>query len=124
MSEPYDLRLRELAVRAAESAGVPIRGGVYAGLLGPSFETAAEVRMLRVLGADVVGMSTVPEVIACRARGLRCLAFSVVTNKGTGLSDAPQTHEEVMEVGRRAGRALGRILAELLPLLPHSTGAK
>jgi purine-nucleoside phosphorylase len=124
MSDPYDRRLRELAARAAESAGVPMGRGVYAGLLGPSFETAAEVRMLRVLGADVVGMSTVPEVITCRARGLRCLAFSVVTNKGTGLSDAPQTHEEVMEVGSRAGRALGRILEELLPLLPHSTGAK
>jgi purine-nucleoside phosphorylase len=124
MSEPYDARLRELAARAAESAGVPIRAGVYAGLLGPSFETAAEVRMLRVLGADAVGMSTVPEVIACRARGIRCLGFSVVTNKGTGLSEVPQTHEEVMEVGRRAGWALGRILAELLPLLPHSTGAK
>jgi purine-nucleoside phosphorylase len=124
MSDPYDRRLRGLAARAAESAGVPMGRGVYAGLLGPSFETAAEVRMLRVLGADVVGMSTVPEVITCRARGLRCLAFSVVTNKGTGLSDAPQTHEEVMEVGSRAGRALGRILEELLPLLPHSTGAK
>jgi len=124
MSEPYDARLRELAALAAESAGVPIRNGVYAGLLGPSFETAAEVRMLRVLGADVVGMSTVPEVVVCRARGIRCLGFSIVTNKGTGLSDVPQTHEEVMEVARRAGRALGRILAELLPLLPHSTGAK
>ena len=124
MSEPYDRGLRDLARRAAEAAGVPLRGGVYAAMLGPSFETAAEVRMLGTIGADVVGMSTVPEVITARARGLRCLAFSVVTNKGTGLSDAPQSHEEVMEVGRRAGRALGRILEELLPLLPQSTGAK
>ena len=124
MSEPYDRGLRDLARRAAETAGVPLRGGVYAAMLGPSFETAAEVRMLGTIGADVVGMSTVPEVIAARARGLRCLAFSVVTNKGTGLSDAPQSHEEVMEVGRRAGRALGRILEELLLLLPQSTGAK
>ncbi len=124
MSDPYDRRLRDLALRAAEATGVPIRTGVYAGMLGPSFETAAEVRMLRGLGADVVGMSTVPEVIVCRARGLRCLAFSIVTNKGTGLSDAPQTHEEVMEVGRRAGRDLRRLLEALLPLLPQSTGAK
>jgi purine-nucleoside phosphorylase len=116
--------LRESAVRAADTVGVPLRSGVYAGLQGPSFETAAEVRMLRGLGADVVGMSTVPEVLVARALGLRCLAFSVVTNKGTGLSDAPQTHEEVMEVARRAGRDLGRVLEELLRILPHSGGAK
>lgn len=124
MSAPYDPELCALALRAADSVGVPLRVGVYAAMLGPSFETAAEVRMLGTMGADVVGMSTVPEVIAARARGLRCLAFSVVTNKGTGLSDVPQTHEEVMEVGRRAGRALGRILAELLRVLPQSTGTK
>ncbi len=76
------------------------------------------------MGADVVGMSTVPEVLAARANRLRCLAFSVVTNKGTGLSAQPQTHEEVMEVGRRAGQALGRILEEVLRILPQSTGAK
>jgi len=124
MSAPYDPELRALARRAAEAVGVPLRGGVYAAMLGPSFETAAEVRMLGTLGAHVVGMSTVPEVIAARARGLRCLAFSVVTNKGTGLASAPQTHEEVMEVGRRAGAALVRVLEELLRILPQSTGAK
>jgi purine-nucleoside phosphorylase len=124
MSEPYDLELRALARRAAETVGVPLRGGVYAAVLGPSFETAAEVRMLRTLGADVVGMSTVPEVIAARARGLRCLAFSVVTNKGTGLSAEPQSHEEVMEVGRLAGQGLTGILEEVLRTLPQSTGAK
>jgi purine-nucleoside phosphorylase len=124
MSEPYDRRLRSLALRAADAAGVPLREGVYAAMFGPSFETAAEVRMLHTLGADVVGMSTVPEVLTARARGLRCLAFSVVTNKGTGLSEQPQTHEEVMEVGRRAGQALGRILEELVRMLPQPTGAK
>lgn len=124
MSAPYDAELRALARHAAEAVGVPLRGGVYAAMLGPSFETAAEVRMLGTLGAHVVGMSTVPEVIAARARALRCLAFSVVTNKGTGLTSEPQTHEEVMEVGRRAGAALVRILEELLRILPQSTGAK
>lgn len=124
MSEPYDRELRALARDAAGRAGVPLRRGVYAAMLGPSFETAAEVRMLGTLGAHVVGMSTVPEVIAARARGLRCVAFSAVTNKGTGLAAEPQSHEEVMEVGRRAGAALVRILEELLRVLPQSTGAK
>jgi purine-nucleoside phosphorylase len=100
---------------------------VYAAVTGPSYETAAEVRMLGALGAHAVGMSTVPEVLVARAIGLRCVAFSMITNKGTGLSRTPLSHAEVVEVGRRAGAALGRLLEgllERLPSGPHSSGAK
>jgi purine-nucleoside phosphorylase len=114
MSAPYDAELRLLAVEAAAEAGVALQSGVYAGVLGPSYETAAEVRMLAKLGADVVGMSTVPEVIAARARGLRCLAFAVVTNKATGLGGGQLSHEEVVAVGRTAGERLGRVLRGLV----------
>ena len=84
--------------------------------------------MLGRLGADVVGMSTVPEVLVARALGLRCLALSMVTNKGTGISSQPLSHAEVVEVGQRAGRTVARILRGVLEALPddppHSTGAK
>jgi purine-nucleoside phosphorylase len=117
MSAPYDAELRLLAIEAATDVGVALKRGVYAGVLGPSFETAAEVRMLAKLGADVVGMSTVPEVIVARARGLRCLAFTVVTNKATGLGGGELSHEEVVAVGRTAGERLGRLLRALVPRL-------
>src|SRR5439155_512493 len=79
MSDPYDSGLRATARAVARAEGIPLEEGVYAALLGPSFETPAEIRMLERLGADAVGMSTVPEVIAARARGMRCLGFSSVT---------------------------------------------
>jgi len=127
MSGPYDADLRELARAAALEARVPLREGVYAAVLGPAFETPAEVRMLGRLGADVVGMSTVPEVIVARALGIRCLAFSVVTNKASGLSPDGPAHEEVIEIGRRAGASLAALLVRLLPMIgtvPHSGEAK
>ena len=120
MSAPYDPELRLLAVEAAAELGIGLHSGVYAGVLGPSYETAAEVRMLGKLGADLVGMSTVPEVIAARARGVRCLAFSVVTNKATGLGGGKLSHAEVVEVGREAGERLGRLLKALVPRLELS----
>jgi purine-nucleoside phosphorylase len=127
MSAPYDPALREMAQTAAAELGIGLRGGTYVGVLGPSYETAAEVRTLGRLGADVVGMSTVPEVIVARARGIRCLAFSVVTNKGTGLSSGPLSHQEVIDVGREAGVRLARLLTLLVPRLAdsaQSTSAK
>jgi purine-nucleoside phosphorylase len=127
MSAPYDADLMALARSTAERLSVPLRSGVYAAVTGPSYETAAEVRMLGMLGAHAVGMSTVPEVLVARARGVRCLGFSMITNKGTGLSGTPLSHAEVVEVGARAGRALGRLLEGVLAGLdsvPHASGAK
>lgn len=115
MSEPYDRGLQELALTAARELGLELVSGVYAGVLGPSYETAAEVRMLAKLGADIVGMSTVPEVITARARGLRCLAISVVTNPGTGLAAAPLSHAEVLEVGHAAAGRLSDLVVALVP---------
>jgi purine-nucleoside phosphorylase len=127
MSAPYDEELRRLALASAADLGIPLRTGVYAALTGPSFETAAEVRMLGRLGADVVGMSTVPEVVTARALGMRCLALSMVTNKGTGLAASPLSHVEVQEVGARAGPTVGRLLEAVvagLPAAPQVGGAK
>ncbi len=114
MRDAYDPDLRGLARAVADEQGLSLHEGVYAGLLGPSYETQAEVAMLRTLGADVVGMSTVPEVIAARALGLRVLGISLVTNAaaGEGLS-----HEEVLEAGRAAGAALVRFMEGVLARL-------
>jgi purine-nucleoside phosphorylase len=109
MSEPYDPALRALAREAAREARVPLEEGVYCALLGPSYETPAEIRMLQRLGADAVGMSTVPEVIAARARGLRCLAFSTITNAAAGLGP-PLSHAEVLEVGERVAGQLAQVI--------------
>jgi len=117
MTAPYDSGLAQLALGAASELGVELTRGVYAGMLGPAYETAAEVRMLGRLGADVVGMSTVPEVLVARARGLRCVAVSVVTNKATGLGTGTLSHDEVVAVGREAGERLARLLKLLLPRL-------
>jgi len=103
MSEPYDTTLADLARRVASEQGVALREGVYAGLLGPAYETPAEVRMLERLGADAVGMSTVPEVIVARARGMKVLGVSCITNMACGISSAPLTHEEVLETTQRVG---------------------
>ncbi|HUF75789.1 MAG TPA: purine-nucleoside phosphorylase [Longimicrobiales bacterium] len=115
MSAPYDSELQRLTLAAAAELDVDLERGVYAAVLGPAYETAAEVRMLARLGADVVGMSTVPEVLVARARGLRVLALSLVTNKATGLGGGPLSHEEVVEVGREAGSELGRLLRAVIP---------
>lgn len=111
MRDAYDPDLRAKAYLAASAEDVMLHDGVYAGLLGPSYETPAEVAHLRTTGADVVGMSTVPEVIAGRALGLRVLGFSLVTNvaAGVGLS-----HEEVLEAGRYAADDLTRLMLAIL----------
>lgn len=114
MSEAYPQALRRLAHEEAERLGVALREGVYAGLAGPTYETPAEVRMLSAVGADLTGMSTVHEVIAATHMGLRCLCFSLVTNRAAGLSATRLTHEEVLEVGRRARDHVRRLLQALL----------
>lgn len=110
MSAPYDTELRALAREAAREAGIALDEGVYVGLLGPSYETPAEIRMLQRLGVDAVGMSTVPEVIVARARGLRCVGFSTITNLAAGISPVALSHKDVLEVGRSVGQALGTIV--------------
>jgi purine-nucleoside phosphorylase len=117
MTDAYDAGLRALAAGAGRELGLALREGVYAMLPGPSYETPAEVRMLRVLGADLAGMSTVPEVIAARHMGARVLGISCVTNLAAGLTDEKLSHEEVTETAARVrgifGALLGRVLARL-----------
>jgi len=117
LSEAYDARLRSLALRAARALRLRCFAGVYAAVLGPSYETPAEVRALRRLGADAVGMSTVPEVIAARQRGARVLAIATLTNRAAGRSRKPLSHAEVLEAGRRATQNLRRLLNRILPEL-------
>jgi len=114
MTAAYDPRLRELTLRIAGDLGIPLTEGIYAGLAGPSYETPAEVRMLRLLGGDVAGMSTVLEVLAARHMGLRCLCISMVSNPAAGLAEAPVTHEEVLAAGRAAAAKLQALLGALL----------
>jgi purine-nucleoside phosphorylase len=113
--DAYDPALRALAREHAERLGLPRPAeGVYAGLAGPSYETPAEVRMLRTLGADLGGMSTVLEVIAARHLGMRCLALSLVTNPAAGVTGQPLDHEEVLAAGRAAAGSVARLLAALI----------
>ncbi|HET6412590.1 MAG TPA: purine-nucleoside phosphorylase [Anaeromyxobacter sp.] len=114
LSEPYDLRLGALLEECAREEGIPLPSGTYACLLGPSYETPAEVRMLRALGADLVGMSTVPEVIAARHMGVPVVGISVVTNPAAGLSRRRLSHEEVAEVAGRVRERLGSLVAAFL----------
>ena len=117
MSEPYDRELRALAQRVAAEQGVTLAEGVYFGLLGPSYETRAEVQMLTRLGADAIGMSTVPEVIVARALGMRVLGFSCITNLACGLAAAPITHEEVLETTARVAARLQRLVRGIVSKL-------
>ena len=119
MSDPYDPDLIRLARAVARAQGTSMAEGVYCALLGPTYETPAEVRMLQVLGADAVGMSTVPEVIVARARGMRVLGFSCITNLACGLSDQPITHAEVLETTLIAGDRMSALVAEIVRRLPE-----
>ncbi|MET0939230.1 MAG: purine-nucleoside phosphorylase [Gaiellaceae bacterium] len=117
MSDVYDPSLRAAARQAASRLGIDLGEGVYAAWLGPAFETPAEISMLRALGADLVGMSVVPEVLAARHMGIRCLAISCVTNLAAGVSPEPIDHEQVLEIGARAAGSLVSLLRELVPTL-------
>ncbi len=116
LSDAYDPRLGALLEDTAARLGIPLRRGVYACVLGPSYETPAEVRMLRTLGADLVGMSTVPEVIAARHMGVPVCGISVVTNPAAGLSARALSHAEVQEVAERVRDRLGALVAAFLPV--------
>jgi purine-nucleoside phosphorylase len=115
MSDPYDRGFRRETEAAALELGIPVTEGVYAALLGPSYETPAEIRMMRVLGADAVGMSTVPEVIVARALGVRCLGISCITNLAAGLGGTKLSHDEVMEVGMQVRDRLAALVRAVLP---------
>lgn len=114
MTVAYDRELRAHAHAAAREAGVVLREGIYCALSGPTYETPAEIRMLRGLGADAVGMSTVPEVVALRHLGVRCVAISCITNKGAGLSQGLLDHAEVQEVADRTRSAFVGVLERLV----------
>ena len=117
MSEVYSRRLRDLFHQTASLQGKVLHEGVYAAVHGPQYETPAEIRMLQRLGADAVGMSTVPEAIQARALGLEVAAFSCLTNWGAGLSCGHLSHEDVTAVGKSAAGSLVEILRETLPLI-------
>lgn len=115
MTQAYSRTYREIALRAARCLGTTVHQGVYAGLLGPSYETPAEIRYLRTIGADLVGMSTIPEVIVARHMGLKVLAISCVTNMAAGISDAVLNHEEVLATGERVKGDFVGLLRSVLP---------
>jgi purine-nucleoside phosphorylase len=117
MSEAYSARYREIAREAGRGLGIALAEGVYAAVLGPSYETPAEIRYLRAIGADVVGMSTVAEVIAANHMGIRCLGISCVTNMAAGVLPQKISHEEVLETGAAVRGTLIALLKAVLPRL-------
>ena len=121
MTEVYSQRLRVIAADQAAKLGLKLRRGVYACLSGPSYETPAEIAMLRTLGADVVGMSTVPEAVVARHCGMEVLAFALVTNAAAGVTGTPINHQEVLEAGRRAVPRLGGLIEAVVQHVGIST---
>lgn len=114
MTSAYSPELQEIAIAEARTLGVEVRRGVYAALAGPSYETPAEIHLLRNLGADAVGMSTVPEVIVARQMNIEVLGISCITNMAAGMSDAPINHEEVMATGDRVKDTFTRLLRQVV----------
>lgn len=117
MSAVYDRAYQEIAVQEAHAIGTELRRGVYAALPGPNYETPAEIRMLRALGADAVGMSTVPEAIVARQMSLRVLGISCITNMAAGVLDKPIDHGEVIETGERVRATFTELLRHIVPKL-------
>ena len=116
MSDTYFKPYREIALREAKRLGLAVHEGIYAAVSGPSFETPAEIRCLKAIGADLVGMSTVPEVIVARHMNIRVLGISCATNMAAGILDQPVTHAEVLETGERVR---SRFIALLRAVIPH-----
>lgn len=119
MSNAYDRDMRRQAKELADKLGIKLPEGVYLMVLGPNFETAAEIRAFRTLGADAVGMSTVPEVIAAVHAGIKVLAVSAITNFGTGLQSTPLSHEETIAGAARAGSALSALITAYIKEFCH-----
>ena len=118
MSEVYSRELQELAIDEARALEISLRRGIYAGLAGPSYETPAEIHMLRSFGVDAVGMSTVPEAIVARQMGMNVLGISCITNMAAGISEQPINHEEVMETGERVRKTFAQLLRRIIGRLP------
>ncbi len=114
MDEAYDKKLRRILQQSAKQLDIPLSEGIYFSVLGPSFETPAEIRAFRILGADVIGMSTVPEVIVARHCGLKVAVISVVTNLAAGLSDEHITHAGTLHFAAKASENLGRLLEKAI----------
>jgi purine-nucleoside phosphorylase len=123
MTQAYDKIYRAAAREEAAKLGMTLHEGVYAALLGPSYETPAEIKYLRTIGADLVGMSTAFEVIAARHMGIKVLAISCVTNMAAGILDHPLSHQEVMETGERVKSSFEGLLRALLPRIAEGLGA-
>jgi len=119
MSAVYSHELQELVVDEAKAIGVEVRRGIYGALSGPSYETPAEIHLLRNLGADAVGMSTVPEAIVARHMGLEVLGISCITNMAAGISDEPINHEEVMATGDRVRETFSELLRRVISAINH-----
>jgi purine-nucleoside phosphorylase len=117
MSEAYSREYREVAKRAGHDLGIVLNEGVYVAVPGPSYETPAEIRYMRTIGADLVGMSTVPETIVANHMGMRVLAISCVTNAAAGILPQKLVHAEVLETGARVRDTLVKFLRAVLPLL-------
>jgi purine-nucleoside phosphorylase len=117
MSDPYDRELRAVARQVAAERGIALEEGVYCGLLGPSYETKAEIEMLKRFGADAVGMSTVPEVVAARARGLRVVGISTITNVAAGLGTQALAHQEVLDTADRVKHQLADLVRGIVARL-------
>jgi purine-nucleoside phosphorylase len=117
MGHAYDTGLRDQAAAAAEAAGIELHEGVYAWVLGPQFETPAEIRMLRLLGAQAVGMSTVPETILARHAGLKVLGLSMLTNLGAGMADETLSHAHTLHTAAATAERAAKLLAAVVPAL-------
>ncbi|WP_025028647.1 purine-nucleoside phosphorylase [Caldalkalibacillus mannanilyticus] len=124
MSEAYDLELRSRALRVADRLGIALKEGVYVWNTGPSYETPAEIRAIRFLGGDAVGMSTVPEVIIARHAGIRVLGISCISNMAAGIVDQPLTHEEVIETTEQAKETFITLIKEMISELSQMNGTK
>jgi purine-nucleoside phosphorylase len=120
MTSAYDRKFREMALGEGKRMGIGMDEGVYAALAGPNYETPAEIRYLREIGADLVGMSTVPEVIAARHSGIRVLGISCVTNAAAGILDQPLRHEEVLDTAERVKEQFIGLLKAIIPRIAEA----
>ncbi len=120
MTFAYDPELRRIAVREGQKLGIDVKSGIYCWMNGPCFETPAEIRMVRILGADLVGMSTVPETIVARHCGMRVLGISSVTNMAAGILDAPINHEEVLAAGEAVKGTFKKLMDAVIDTLPEA----